>query len=827
MSKNFFLRLFLWVYTFGCVAQAPQKPAAEAIYSDILQLNFLGSVLYVAAHPDDENTRLIAYFSNKVHARVAYLSLTRGDGGQNLIGSEIRELLGVIRTNELLQARRIDGGEQFFTRANDFGFSKHPGETLRFWNKDTILKDMVKVIREFRPDIIINRFNANSAGKTHGHHTSSAILSEEAFKLAGDPGYKVQHTTPWKPKRLFFNTSWWFYGSPENFEKKVDKSKLVTLNSGVFLPVKGLSNTEIAALSRSMHKSQGFGSTGTRGDQPEYLELLKGSKVSGNPFKGIDTSWGRVAGGARIGELLGKIIKDYDFTDPSKSITDLLKVYNLIDKLKDPFWKAQKLKEVKQIILSCAGMYVEAVAARPGAVPGTEIGIKIEMINRSNVKINVKSINFLPDATSKAINRDLKNNQKNEWKETIKIGENTAFTSPYWLWKKGSLGLYRVTDPELIGKPLSPPAVRVFFDLLIEGVPMQIERPVVYKYNDPVRGEVYRPFEIIPAVTLGMEDQVVVLKPGQKQKLRITVKADKPDIKGNLTLMLPESWKVEPESFNMDFDKKGEVQSQIFTLTAPDKSGVETGKAVFYTNGKVYDRLRAALDYEHIPNQSVLLPAEAKFVSLDVKTAGKHIGYIPGAGDKVPETLMQLGYDVQLLEPDQLTLEQLKSFDAVITGIRAYNISAALAEKQKILFEYVQNGGTLIVQYNTNRNLKTDQLAPYMLHLSRDRVAEEDAKVNFIDPDAAVLNFPNKITQSDFDGWIQERGLYFAGKWDKAFKPVLSMHDHGEKPKKGSLLIARYGKGYYVYTGLSFFRELPAGVPGAYRLFANLIALGK
>ncbi|MDH3321885.1 MAG: PIG-L family deacetylase, partial [Flavobacteriaceae bacterium] len=445
MGKYFLSVLFFVFLTFQIDAQAPKKPNSNEIFHSIQKLNFLGSVLYLAAHPDDENTRLISYFSNHVHARTAYLSITRGDGGQNLIGPEIRELLGVIRTNELLKAREIDGGEQFFTRANDFGYSKHPDETLKIWNKEAVLSDVTRVIRTFQPDIIINRFNAASAGKTHGHHTSSAMLSEEAFDLAARADYQVNGLKPWKAQRLFFNTSWWFYGNQENFDK-ADKSKMIELNTGVYDPSSGLSNTEIAALSRSMHKSQGFGNTGTRGNQKEYIELIKGEipNDKSDLFEGIDTSWNRVKGGEEIKIILEKVLHDFNFEAPAASIPQLMTAYTLINKLEDGHWRTFKLAEIKEIIAACAGLYLEAKANTSYATQGEAIAVDIEAINRSDQKILLKEIAIASESKNLSLDKILINNEPFTSKEELLISDNLQRTSPYWLNEKGSLGMYKV-----------------------------------------------------------------------------------------------------------------------------------------------------------------------------------------------------------------------------------------------------------------------------------------------------------------------------------------------------------------------------------------------
>lgn len=811
-------------------AQQPKKPTASEIHESIKKLNFLGSVLYVAAHPDDENTRLISYMSNEIKARTAYLSLTRGDGGQNLIGPEIRELLGVIRTQELLAARRTDGGEQRFTRANDFGYSKHPDETFDIWNKENVLSDVVLAIRQFQPDVIINRFNHRTPGTTHGHHTGSAMLSVEAFDLVGDknayPGQLSQVDT-WQPQRLFFNTSWWFYGSRENFEK-ADKTNLLELDTGVYFPSSGVSNPEIAALSRSQHKSQGFGSTGSRGSQLEYIELIKGDLPldKSNVFDGIDTSWNRIEGGKVIGDILTAVQNDYDFQNPSASIPELIRAYNLIQNLNNNHWKTIKTEDIKHIIAACAGLYLEATANTNHATAGSNIEVTIEAINRSNSNIILKSI---VNPNGMAINKDisLANNTDFDFKETLAINANQDVSTPYWLTKKGTLGMYKVDEAELIGLPETPRTLNMIFNLNIETIDISFTRPIVFKSNDPVKGEVYKPFEIVPDVSARISEKVIIMDNDTPRTIEVIVTAGSDNIEGYVELKHPEQWRVSPKTEQINITNKGQEQRIIFTITPPKQQNEGYIMPVVHVGNQRYTKELIEIDYDHIPFQTVLLPSESKIVRLDIKRKGQHIAYIEGAGDVVPESLRQIGYTVVILKPEDISAEHLKRFDAVVVGIRAYNTVEELKFKQQLLFDYVNQGGNMIVQYNTNRRLKVDQLAPFDLKLSRDRVTDEFAEVRLLAADHEVLNRPNKITTADFDGWTQERGLYFPNAWSNEFTAILSMNDKDESPKAGSLLVAKYGKGYYIYTGLSFFREFPAGVSGAYRLFANMLSLGK
>lgn len=832
MQKLSSFIFLIYLFSFSSLsAQQPAKPDAVAIYNQIQKLNFLGSVLYVAAHPDDENTRLISYLSNEKKARTGYLSLTRGDGGQNLIGPELRELLGVIRTQELIEARKIDGGEQFFTRANDFGYSKNPDETLQIWNKNEVLSDVVYIIRKFQPDVIINRFDARSPGTTHGHHTASAQLSLEAFNLTNNPNNfteQLKLVNLWQSKRIFFNTSWWFYGSKEKFEK-ADKSNLTQLKTGVYYPSIGKSNQEIAALSRSKHESQGFGSTGTRGEEQEYLEFLQGEATvdKTNIFDGIDTSWNRVKGGKPIGDLINRVEANFNFRNPAASISDLVKAYAMIQQLDDEHWKTIKSEEIKRIISSCAGLYLEVVSAAQEVTFNATLKLKLEAINRSAIPMVLESIqsSFTVDKLSKDLELKTNSNQTIEFEVTLPT--DIKYTQPYWLAEKGTIGMYKVDQQTNIGKPDIIREVKIIFNIVIEGTKIPFEREAIYKYNDDVKGEVYKPLDIVPEVTTSLQSKVMLFNDNSSKSIAVKVKAGKDNVSGLVQLEIPESWKVTPESIPFNLSKKGEEQTVLFQIF-PSKSASEVvAKCIASINSKQFYEEQYSINYEHISKQQVLKSSEAKLIKLDIKTNKEKIAYIMGAGDEVPKCLAQMGYAVSVLKPEEITIEKLKNFNVVVTGIRAYNTIQGLAFKQKILFDFVKEGHNMIVQYNTLDDLVTTEMAPFPIKISRDRVTDEKAVVTFLAPQHPILNSPNRITLKDFEGWQQEQGLYYPNEWDAAFTPILAANDKGETPKKGALLVAKYGKGNYIYTGLSFFRELPEGVSGAYRLIANMISLPK
>ena len=830
MQNKYIQTFILFLFCFQITnAQQPQKLNSVEIYNQIQKLNFLGSVLYIAAHPDDENTRLISYLSNENKARTGYLSLTRGDGGQNLIGSQLRELLGVIRTQELIEARKIDGGEQFFSRANDFGFSKNPEETLEIWDKQKVLSDIVWAIRKFQPDVIINRFDHRSYGTTHGHHTASARLSVESFNLANNPTIfpeQLKLVEPWQPKRQFFNTSWWFYGSKEKFDA-ADKSNLIQMQTGVYYPAIGKSNQEIAALSRSRHQSQGFGSTGSRGEDIEYLEFINGEALQNKSslFEGIDTSWNRVKGGKPIGELLATIASQFDYNNPSASIPNLAKAYTMMQSLEDKHWATIKSSAIKEIIAACSGLYLEAVAQNQEATPGSIVKLKLEAINRSYISMQLVSVTTLPEQKTTLQNKVLNNNILKSVNLDLQLPPTLEYTQPYWLKEKGTVGMYAVEQQQKIGIPDIIREVKVVFNILINDLEIPFERTIVYKYNDDVKGEMYNYLDIVPEVTTSILDKVSLFKNGKNKEIAVKIKSGKDAVKGDLILELPNNWFVSPKSIPFNLEKKGTEQIVYFQVTSPNQTDEVTAKSIAVVDNKRYDKDQINIDYSHITKQQVLKPSEAKFIKIDLKTTEERIGYIMGAGDEVPQSLTQMGYKVTLLKPEEITPGKLANLDVIMTGVRAYNTVQELANKQSILFDFVKEGKTMLVQYNTPDDIVSSNIAPYPMKISRDRVTEENAAVRFLAPNHPALNTPNKITAKDFEGWKQEQGLYYPNEFDKAFTPILSSNDKGETPKNGALLVAPYGKGYYIYTGLSFFRELPEGVSGAFRLLSNMISL--
>jgi len=824
-SIRFFLIIIFVLLSTAIQAQKPTKPNAAEIQLMLQKLNVLGNILYVAAHPDDENTRVIAYMANEKNFNTAYLSVTRGDGGQNLVGTEIRELLGLVRTQELLAARRIDGGRQFFTRANDFGYSKSAEETFNIWDKDEVLSDMVRVIRKFRPDIIITRFPQDIGGG-HGHHTASAVLAGKAFDLVGDkkvfPEQIAQYGS-WNPTRMMFNTHPFFY---RRTGIEMDTASLVTLDLGTYNPLLGQSYPEIASLSRSMHKSQGFGSTGSRGTQIEYFEFIAGDKPKKDLFEGIDTSWNRVKGGSKVAVHVENAMLNFDPSDPSIIVDDLIKAYNALGKVKDDFWKKIKQKEIKELIKACAGLYLEIKADQYSCTPGDSIRMSIEAINRSDIAMVLTSIN-IEKMQSFEVNQKLYNNRGFNMDKKAVLPKKLLYSTPYWLREAGSLGMYRVDDKNLIGTPENSPALHANFTIKIGDTYLDYRLPVVFKRNDPVDGEIYRPLEISPPLSLNITDKVYVFGNGGDKEVPVKVIAGRDNLSGSLSMQIPTGWQMKPDRYDFELKFKGEEKIFKFKLTPPDNQQVGEIMAKAIVDGLTYDKSLVRIEYDHIPIQTLFPIAKAKIVKVDLIKRGQNIGYIMGTGDEIPASLRQIGYDVWEMQDGDISTENLKNLDAVILGIRAYNTVDRLKFDQEILMEYVKNGGTVIVQYNTSRRLVTKDISPYSLTLSRDRVTVEEAEIRILDENHPLIQGPNKITSADFEGWVQERGLYFPNEWDDKYTALLSSNDPGEDPKNGGLLVAQYGEGFYIYTGYSWFRQLPAGVAGAYRLFTNMISIGK
>jgi len=820
---------FILALSLNLFAQSPQSWTSADIYLAIKKLNVLGSVLYVAAHPDDENTRLIAYLSKDRLYRTGYLSMTRGDGGQNLIGDEQGIDLGLIRTQELLSARRIDGGEQFFTRAFDFGFSKNPEETFTKWDKEKILSDVVWVIRKFQPDIIITRFPTTGEGG-HGHHTASAIVANEAFTAAADPTRFVEqlkYVQPWQVKRVLWNT---FNFGATNTQRD-DQYKL---DVGGYNPLLGKSYGEIAAESRSQHKSQGFGVPAGRGEAIEFFTATKGDQPKNDLLEGIELTWKKINGGEVIEKMINDISASFDFLHPESSVKSLVKLYKALEALSPGSWKNKKLDETKQLIEQCSGLWLDVFTNEQFAVQTDSIRFNFQFNNRLGVNAAIKA--FSVDGYDSTMNLTLSKNRNINFAKTFFVTSSKPLTQPYWLENKMEQGYFNVNDQTKIGIPDVQPSYVMNVKLNIEGEDFTFSRAVKYKFTDPVRGELYWPLVVVPPVLITPSEGLKIIMNGNgndKTSGSISLKGLKKDFTGKIVALSETDMKpLANFSFN---NQKIRVNSKNQTLgfeyNGKDiKSSSNILFAVTDTAGNnLIKSDRHEVKYDHIPAINYFHDADVAIKVVNVETYGKKIGYIVGAGDKVPEALEQMGFEVNRLNLKEISKNPLDKFDAIIVGVRAYNTLDWLGNYYDKLMKYVENGGNLIVQYNTSNFISNvrSKMGPYDFTISRNRVTDENAAVTFLIPEHPALNFPNKITQDDFKGWIQERSIYDAIDTTGKFEKILAMNDPGEKPDDGSLLIAKYGRGYFTYTGLVFFRELPAGVPGAYRFLANLIALNR
>jgi LmbE family N-acetylglucosaminyl deacetylase len=864
-------------------AQAPKTYTSSEILLGLKKLNVVGSVMYIAAHPDDENTRLLAYLANGRQLETSYFSCTRGDGGQDLIGPELREQLGVIRTQELLAARRIDGAHQYFSRANDFGFSKTSAETFTIWDKEQVLADMVWVIRQRRPDVLITRFPPD-ARAGHGHHQASAILAAEAFDAAGDPKRfpeQLKYVQAWQPKRLYWNTGSFFVKPGENMDG------YLKLDAGGYNPLLGQSYGEIAARSRSQHRSQGFGSAAQRGEAIEYFQFVKGTPAKTDLFEGIDQTWNRVPGGAAIGKLVDGVAKKYDASNPSASVAGLLSIKKALSdatiqvmgyssNYDGRFWEGVKGQEIDKLIQACLGLHIEAIAPAAAIATGQTAAVTIEAVNQGVAPITVRQVWAEGFGRDTLVVKELRTGQTLRVALRLPISKQVPPSQPYWLREPGTIGMYTVPTElpfaqadliarkksksetwltidwqHLIGHPENLPSPNVTLELTLQGTPVYITVPVQYKHTDPVLGELYQPLAVVPPVMVNIPAaRAYVFADQQPKPVPVTLRAGQAGIKGQLALQVPSGWQAEPATIAFDLKNKDDEQTVNFTLRplAGAAEGKAELRAVATIGTEKYSRGIQQIIYPHIPTQTLFPEATAPLVKLNVARGHtKNIGYLMGAGDEVPEALRQLGYTVSLLDPaTDLTAERLAKYDAVVLGVRAYNTLDRLKTQQPELLRYVENGGTMLVQYVVNRGTVLPQIGPYPLTLSSDRVTVENTPVNFLPtmggativrpaskPTAApslaqsLLTTPNQLTPADFaTGWVQEQGLYYPSSWDAHYQPIIASHDPGETDKAGAILVAPYGKGRYIYTGLSLFRELPAGVPGAFRILANLVESG-
>lgn len=800
------------------------------------RFNTLGSVMMIAAHPDDENTALLAYLARGRHVRTAYLALTRGEGGQNLIGSEQGDQMGIIRTQELLAARKIDGAEQYFTRAIDFGFSKIAEETLTQWPRDQVLADIVWNIRRFRPDVIVLRFSGTPRDG-HGHHQASAILGKEAFTLAADPTKypeQLAYVQPWQAKRLMQNVQ----GGPGGGggrggapQQPAEQGWDVDL--GAYSPELGYSYGQIAGMSRSQHRSQGMGSAERPGSQRNTLLTLAGDKATKDLFEGVDISWSRVAGGARVGPIVERALASFEPAHPEKLLAALAEARPILASINDPLAK-QKLGELDELMALASGLHLEAQANDFAVVPGSELRVNASITARLMVQVTITGIHLtgMPGAPSQDIPATvLVTNQPSQYPLTVRVPANQPYSQPYWLALPKNGTMYQIADQRLVGDADNPPVLEAHFKVRIAGIDLELKRPVQHRYVDRVYGELFRPLEIVPPVAVDLSETAIVLPSAAARQIDVPVRSNSGKQTGDVRLEVPGGWTVTPATQHFELSFTDEQTTVSFQLKPPAADSKGVVRAIAQVGAVAVSTGLKRIEYPHIPTQMLLPVAQSTLVRANITNLSKNVGYVMGAGDEVPNAIRQLGAEVTMLSSQDLARGDLSKYDAIVTGVRAWNTRADLRANYQRLFEYANNGGTVVVQYNVAEGGPTggplEHIGPYPIRTGRDRVTVEQAPITFPNPQLKLLHAPNEITQADFEGWVQERGLNFADQWDPKYVSVLESHDPGEEPLKGGMLYTPYGKGVYIFSAYDWFRELPAGVPGAYRLFANMLSAGK
>ncbi len=814
-----FPKLVLIFLVFSCFPGLPATVRPPDNASEILLrlegLNVLGSVLMIAAHPDDENTALLAYLARGRKVETTYLSATRGEGGQNLIGSEQGDLLGVIRTQELLAARRLDGSRQMFTRAIDFGFTKTVEETLSKWGKDRILEDIVLAIRTLQPDIVILRFSGTPRDG-HGQHQASAILGREAFFAAADKArFPEPGLGPWQAKRLLGNLPAFTRQMEQESESLPGR---IVLDTGEYNPLLGRSYAELGSIGRSQHRSQAMGVPERHGPVREYFMVTAGEKASKDVFDGVDLTWNRVEGGAEAGRILAEAVRTFSAADPARTLPLLLKARPLLRGLKDR-WATIKLRELDDTIAACAGLWLDAAADRYLYTPGSAGKVRLTAVNRSHFPLSWQ-------------NEELAYNSVRTREQELAVPAGSSDSQPFWLVRPKQDSSYTIESPAMRNLPEAPPRTERF-EIHAGAETIVYERPVLYRYVDPAEGELTRPVVTAPPVAVNLSGPVFVFPNRQPQKVQVQLRASVKNVQGELRLKMNSGWQSSPPSLPFRLAESGEEASLTFQITPGAQRS--TLRAVATVGGQEISTGMRVIAYSHIPPQTVFPAAEARLEPVDAKLLSRKIGYVPGAGDEVPQALRQMGCEVTMLSSDDLTRGELGAFDAIVTGVRAYNTRADLRAARQRLLDYVSSGGTLVVQYNVaergfmgrRETGSLDNIGPYAFKVGVDRVTVENSPVTLPNPRHPLWTSPNQIDAHDFEGWIQERGLYFAGEWDPKYDTPLESHDPGEKPLPGGMLYARYGKGVYIYTSYAWFRQLPAGVPGAYRIFANLVSAGR
>jgi LmbE family N-acetylglucosaminyl deacetylase len=842
--------------------EPPGTGGVATVDRALARLSTSKRLLVIAAHPDDEDTSLISLVARGMGGEAAYLSLSRGEGGQNLIGPELGPGLGLIRSRELLAARGVDGGRQFFTRAYDFGFTRSLDETLKLWPKDILVEDVVRVIRRFKPQVIVSIF-PGVPSPTHGQHQAAGVTAHAAFPLAGDasalPQLQEEGLLPWTPQVLYRST--WFD----------EKATTLTLPTSGVDPLTGKSAFQVAMASRSMHRSQDMGQLQELGPQQTRLAWVQGGagKDAKDLFEGVDTRLAAMVAtvpddgrrreaeqylseAQRLAEATRATLNPAHLNAAVPRLAEILKRLRsaraVLDGQARPEERPaaelidEKIRIAEDGLAAAAGIAVDATTEREALIAGETFPVKAVVWNSGGGEAPKATVTLVPapewggSETSGAA-KDLAAGALGSWEIQETVPAAAPPTVPYFLRRplQGSLYDWTGAAPAVKGEPFGPAPLVARFDLTVAGVPVSLEREVVHLHEDQALGEVRRPLRIVPEVEVAVADDLLVWPTARKEprRLQVTLTSHAPArVSGRLETAIEGSshWPAVPaQTFALDPGEETtlEVPLEPPAGLAPGSSRVHLAAVLDGAAGGRFDLATPVIDYPHIRPTPRPRPADVPVSAVDVKLpALKRVGYIRGASDRVPEFLRQVGVPLELLGPQDLLEGDLGRYDVIVVGSRAYETDPALVQANHRLLDYARNGGVVIVQYQQYPYI-TGKFAPFPLDIARphDRVTDETAAAKVLDPSSPVFHTPNEIGPADWEGWVQERGLYFAHTWDAAYQPLLSMADPGGPDLQGGLLVAKVGKGRYVYTGLAFFRQLPAGVPGGYRLFANLLAL--
>ncbi|SFT38453.1 N-acetylglucosaminyl deacetylase, LmbE family [Lishizhenia tianjinensis] len=818
MRRNYITQgILVLTLFFTSFAQAAQP--ASSIYVQVQKLHSLKRVLYVAAHPDDENTRALAWFSLGEKAETAYFSLTRGDGGQNLIGNELGDALGVLRTQELLAARSHDHAKQYFSHAVDFGYSKSAEESFQKWGKDVLMADLVLMIRRFKPDVIVTRFPPDERAG-HGHHTASALLALEAFDKAADATYlpeQVKELGTWQVNSVYWNSSYWW--NPSIADSAQNNPDYLVKDIGGYAPLLGQSYNEIGTLARSQHKCQGFGNLLERGEQTEYFQYLKGKKLKNSFFEHAQRDWFNLTK-SNVDKHFHKLLENFNFQDPAQNIPALLEILDYMEQIVDPQLRDEKVALCKEIIAQCLGMNLELLADDHSFALGYKIPLELVAINRSSTPVRLKTLR-LNDGTEIEIGTELPNNK--EYKHALTTAPTTLLSTPYWL-RSSHTDLYTINDEQNILRAENRAAVHGNLEVEIFGESFTLPVAADYKWRDPSYGERRRPLVIAPSLTATLDQNILIAKPGVEKEIVLTLHGYHSNYEDELSVIAPEGWTINLSKIAVHFTKKHQEQSVTLKLTP--NAGAKSGELIIKDSkgNRVFDATE--ISYDHIPTQVIFSPAALKCIPLDLQVKENlKVAYIKGVEDDVANAIRQLGVQVDEFEVSDLVTIDLSNYTTVVLGIRIYNVHPELENFHPQIENFVKAGGNLIIQYNTaSRSGDFSPFSPLPFKIGRNRVTEEDATAIILNPEHPIFTQPNAITNNDFEGWVQERGLYFAENYSPEYQALLSWADQGEAPQEGALVVAKMGEGQVVYTGISFFRELPKGVMGAYRLFANLLS---